>query len=98
FYQSDKKPRALAFWFIYTTKVVRINEQTSNTRKGIMNDPFNKAAELVKSWDNTWLATVWDAISKGGLTGAQYSNDIPVDDWIELVYWEMSRRGLSVSN
>lgn len=47
--------------------------------------------------DNNELTTCWSAIKEGGLKDASGPiNYVPVDVWIEMVYMEMTRRGLPV--
>lgn len=53
---------------------------------------YKKAAVKVKNMNNDSLAAVWDSIRKGGLGNAEEINHIRVDDWIEIVYVEMSNR------
>jgi len=53
------------------------------------------AVKCIRNMDDYHLKEVWIAIKCGGLDGQSTSNDIPVDDWIELIYLEMCDRGFA---
>ncbi len=60
-----------------------------------MSDEYVKALELVERMDEEELENCWRAIWNGGLDYKDYMelvNNIPRDDWIEMVHGEVNRR------
>lgn len=53
------------------------------------------AEKIIDRMDDEELQLCWKAIQEGGLGYTQEVNGIPTDEWIEMVYCEVSRRGLT---
>lgn len=59
-------------------------------------NPYEKADQRVKKMSDLDLETTWNAIKNGGLRNCEnnYINGITCDEWMELVYSEISIRNL----
>jgi TFIIF-interacting CTD phosphatase-like protein len=61
----------------------------------MVNSAYGDATRFVRNMDDEHLQTTWFAIKRSGLAGFETVNDIPVDDWIELIYLDMCDRGFA---
>ena len=53
-------------------------------------DAYEKAQKLVESFDDAQLQRTWDALRV--YNPQSTANDIPMDDWAQMVYNEIGKR------
>lgn len=67
-----------------------MDEETKRINK------YLRATKMIVEMNDETLLNTWRAIVRGGFEGVSEVNDIPVGDWIEFVYSEVSTiRGLA---